>query len=269
MMEESSEKHIRGMTHPKRIFIAANNMWKRRGAISATMKSNWVERLFVLTESSLFWFERGGEGNDGLGAQHGRVELRHIRSIVPTQTSSTSTTMDELERHGPKFCLEISHVMSEHIVLFGGMDASTIDAWQVALNSQVQAASAVDTAPSNQASLTAERSLLRLELTGVIALGILGKAREAVTGVAKDMLEHARMVKSRKKPKDGWSTRMLVLTEKNLWFYKPIKRKNPEEEDAPPFGGFGSTLRTGDYIFGREVRAQYALFIARIPHNHA
>ena len=100
MMEESSEKHIRGMTHPKRIFIAANNMWKRRGAISATMKSNWVERLFVLTESSLFWFERGGEGNDGLGAQHGRVELRHIRSIVPTQTSSTSTTMDELERHG-------------------------------------------------------------------------------------------------------------------------------------------------------------------------
>lgn len=242
-MDELSAEAIQGMTHPKNVLIACSNLWKKRGALTASVKTNWCERLFVLTKDALFWYERGGEGSDGLGNQRGRVELRHISSIVPTEVQgNAAVTLDELERHGPKFQLTITHIMSEEAVRIGGSDQATILAWQNALNRQVQAVGAA-AAPKEDEDGGAK--LLRLELTGIHALGVLGKAREAVTGHAKNLLEHAGMVRAHKAPKDGWSTRMLVVTENNLYFYKPIVRKDDELPHV--------SVRSGDYIFGKEV----------------
>ena len=51
---------VQGLTHPNRWLFACNHLWKRRGALTAAVKTNWVERLVVLTETSLFWFDTGG-----------------------------------------------------------------------------------------------------------------------------------------------------------------------------------------------------------------
>ena len=237
-------EHIRGMTHPQNVLIACTNLWKKQGAFTASVSTSWAERLLVLTESALFWFERGGEGSDGLGQQRGRVDLRAIRSIIPTETpGSAAVTTDELERHGPKYLLEVSHIMSGEALLIGGTDQACMLAWQQALGRQMQA---VTSSTPDEEEKGDTPDLLKLELTGIHALGILGKAREAATGVAKDMLEHAGMVRAHKQPKDGWSTRMLVVTEHSLWFYKPSSR---HEDDA---SGSGS-VRSGDYIFGKAV----------------
>ena len=237
-------EHIRGMTHPQNVLIACTNLWKKQGAFTASVSTSWAERLLVLTESALFWFERGGEGSDGLGQQRGRVDLRAIRSIIPTETpGSAAVTTDELERHGPKYLLEVSHIMSGEALLIGGTDQACMLAWQQALGRQMQA---VTSSTPEEEEKGDPPDLLKLELTGIHALGILGKAREAATGVAKDMLEHAGMVRAHKQPKDGWSTRMLVVTEHSLWFYKPSSR---HEDDA---SGSGS-VRSGDYIFGKAV----------------
>jgi hypothetical protein len=45
--------HIRGLTHPGHYMIAATALYKRRGRLTATVRSDWVERLFVLTESAV------------------------------------------------------------------------------------------------------------------------------------------------------------------------------------------------------------------------
>ena len=76
---------ISGLTHPSNFLTAVVPLWKRRGALTAAMRSNWVERLFVLTETALFWYEPGGM----LVAQHGRIELRHIKHIKPAQATGS------------------------------------------------------------------------------------------------------------------------------------------------------------------------------------
>jgi hypothetical protein len=247
--EISEHARILGLTHPKTLLIAASNLWKRRGSLSATVKgSNWAERLFVLTEAGLFWFDKGTEGADGLGAQHGCVHLRHIQSIRPIEYSGLpSTSVEELQANGPKYLLEISYVISESPVLLGGTDSGMVSAWHETLSRTIQGGS--DT-PGRTPGNTPGPSLLRLELTGIVALGTLGKSREALTGMAKETLEKAGVIRhTEKRPKQGWTTRVVVLTEQSLWFYKPLKGS---EEESGLWGGFGFR-GTGTYIFGREV----------------
>ena len=96
---------------------------------------------------------------------------------------------------------------------------------------------------------------------GAIAMGILGKARQAMTGSMKTTLEHAGVLSHRDgRARDGWSTRVVVLTDTALHFYKPAagdKKRSEDEahsaEVAEPTFKLGSTLRTGDFIWGREV----------------
>lgn len=249
------DSSILGLTHPNRVLIAATNLWKRRGALtSAISSSNWVERLVVLTETSLLWFDKGNEGADGLGAQHGRIELRHIQAMRPIQPGgSPPTSVEELEHRGPMFQLEIAHVMSDHMVLVGGTDEGLVRAWHTAIEEQIQRThQPIEGTGLSLAWPPPDRpSILRVEQTGILAMGMLGKMREAMTGIAKETLEKAGVLFDKKK--HGWSTRMVVLTEHHIWFYKPVRRKQADEDDLPPFGGVGSTLRTGDYIFGRET----------------
>ena len=48
---------IRGLTHPGRTFVAAWPMYKKRGRLTATVRPDWVERLFVLSDNAIFWFD--------------------------------------------------------------------------------------------------------------------------------------------------------------------------------------------------------------------
>ena len=125
MQQADPVDSILGLTHPKRVFISSLNLWKRRGsAMSQAMKSTWVERLVLLTKDAFFWFERGFEGMDGLGPQHGRVELRHIRSMqLREMPGAPSSSVEELSSNGPKYQLEITHILSEQVVLLGATDA--------------------------------------------------------------------------------------------------------------------------------------------------
>ena len=244
---------ISGLTHPSNFLTAVVPLWKRRGALTAAMRSNWVERLFVLTETALFWYEPGGM----LVAQHGRIELRHIKHIKPAQaTGGPSVTHEELERFGPKFQLEVT-LSSDFVLHIGGTDDGFVEAWREALSATVDRAAQALANPtaSPPPPPPLPSSLLRMELTGIVAVGMLGKARQALTGSLKSSLEHANIITHRdkhNKTRDGWSNRCVVLTENMLYFYKPTS-KRAEDDDAPAFGGFGSTLRSGDYIFGREV----------------
>ena len=45
---------VQGLTHPNRWLFACNHLWKRRGALTANFKTNWVERLVVLTDTADF-----------------------------------------------------------------------------------------------------------------------------------------------------------------------------------------------------------------------
>ena len=274
--EQSEAEAIQGLTHPNKVLLAAANMFKRRGALTATVRSNWVERLFVLTENALFWFDKE---YGVMGAQHGRIELRHIQSLRPLQSSERpSVTVNELESLGPRYQLEVSHIMSDHVCLFGCTDQSIVQAWQDTLERAVAAATSASSGspPAAEAdggaspacrslatslassghSVVQTSSLLRLELTGVTAIGVLGKARQALTGHMKTGLGLPGVGVPGKegRPRDGWSTRVVVLTESSLHFFKPINRHHMQEDEGPAWGGFGSTLRTGEPIFGREVR---------------
>ena len=108
---------VQGLTHPNRWLFACNHLWKRRGALTAAVKTNWVERLVVLTETSLFWFDTGGIAG---GTQQGRIELRHVRSMKLQQASGApSKTVEELERFGPKYQLEVTQIMSDYSCVIG------------------------------------------------------------------------------------------------------------------------------------------------------
>lgn len=257
--EAEGRQNILGLTHPRRVFIGANNLWKKRSAsaLTAAVKSTWVERLFILNETALFWYEKGPRRADpttydGLGPQHGRVELRHIMSIRPVESHTvTGTSMEELWDNGPKYQLEIKHIMSDVVVLIGAIDQATIEAWQSALQRVIKSASnlgdertsvSVSSTPSSVDSL-----LLRPEVTGILAVGTLSKAREAMTGIAKQRLEQAGILSQSRE--DGWSSRTIVLTDTSLYFFKPIQ----QNDEAPTLGTALSNLRNGDYIFGRDV----------------
>ena len=72
-------------THPARVLNAAGVMWKRRGANMTGLKSNWVERLCILTDKALFWFDLGGPTllarNEPIGSQQGKMDVRAIVSV--------------------------------------------------------------------------------------------------------------------------------------------------------------------------------------------
>ena len=232
---------IQGLTHPNRFLVACNHLWKRRGALTSAIKTNWVERLVLLTDSALFWFETGAIAG---GTQHGRIELRHVRSMKLHQASNpVSATVDDLERHGPKYQLEVTHCMSDYTCVLGGTDAGVVQAWHDALERAVHAATTERSADrlsvshEQRPSLSptpstpnlvptpmgsgASPSLMRHELTGIIAMGILGKARQAMTGHMKTGLEHAGVLGHRDGiARDGWSKRVVVLTETAIYFYK-------------------------------------------------
>lgn len=79
--------------------------------------------------------------------------------------------------------------------------------------------------------------LLSPENSGVRACGVMQKARG---GLERTFRDHK---------KDGWSTRLLVLTDSHLVYYKQLKAP---EDDGPLFWGVGSSLRAGEFIFGQE-----------------
>ena len=84
-----SARSVLGLTHPGRYLKAATPLYKRRGALTAAVKSNWVERNFVLTDVALFWFDQSESlilTQLPIGAQQGRVDIRHIVSITPSET---------------------------------------------------------------------------------------------------------------------------------------------------------------------------------------
>lgn len=264
-VRETEAAHaIIGLTHPKTVLRAATNLWKKRGTLSAAVSTNWVERLFVLTDTALFWFEMGG-----ISTQCGRIELRHIQRLHLIEAAGNpSVSVDELERHGPKYQLEVSHVMSEQKCLIGCGDHGTVQAWHGALTAAIEHASAhaggttptsgdsardsfhsarerADSAPTSPHAPPAPPALLRLELTGIVAIGTLGKARQAMTGAMKSSLEKTGVLKTRElrdvkdgksewRIKDGWSTRVVVLSESALHFYKPIHRKVAAAAAPPP-----------------------------------
>ena len=56
---ESSTDAIVGHTHPKNVILATSHLWKKRGGITAAMTTNYAERLFVLTDVGIFYYQRG------------------------------------------------------------------------------------------------------------------------------------------------------------------------------------------------------------------
>ncbi len=267
-MTPSRPSAVQGLTHPNRMLHAATYLWKRRGPMSAAMKSNWCERFFVLTDEAIFWFDKSPP-HEKMGSQQGRIELRHILSIQPLNSSGTpATTVDELRANGPSHTLEISSVSSEAKLHIGGTDAALLAGWHDALTRAVarratKGIGAIANADGGAGAAPSEQ-LLRLDLAGVQAIGQMQKAREAVMGKAKEMAGASR-----------WSNRLIVLTETHLIFYKRHKEVEHDDDggggptspggpqgggpgggvlagNATGFGGIGSSLRTGDYIFGRE-----------------
>ena len=254
---ESSTDAIVGNTNPNNIILATSHLWKKRGGITAAMTTNYAERLFVLTDVGIFWYQPGCLCEK---EQHGRIELRHIQNMRPLQAGgATAASSDELERVGPKHLLEISHIMSDTPCLIGATDPALVSAWHEVL---VAATDRAARGPAPGAPLAVPPSLLHLELTGVVAVGTLGKARQAMTGAVKSGLEHAGVLRNRTskegKAMDGWSTRCVVLTEGALHFYKPVTHGR-RPSDQPPASG--QTPRSGDHIFGKEV--------GRMPLAHA
>ena len=222
-------------THPSKYIVAASPLYKRRGRLTAAVKqSDWVERMFVLTtEGALFWFQIGDglvvPRSEPIGTQHGRLEIRHVHSISPSERAGTNTTRpDELVILGPKYQLEVTTVLAgpEQTHVIGCPDKARMDAWLNALSRAVSHAFPNPTADgrlsvrgrphspegvggAGAGAGTGVGALLSAEVTGVLAMGYLGKARE---GAMKGF-------------KDGWSTRFVVLTGTTLIFYKREDKK--------------------------------------------
>lgn len=163
-------EHINGLTHPSRYLCAAGMLWRRRGKLTSTLghKSEWVERLFVMTDTAVCWFDQMpnsyGVSPTPIGAQCGRIDVRHfvsmsvverpggvetqpsetVRSPPPSGTASSSaptTPADELERVGPRHTLEIHTITAEQTLILGSTDRSVIDAWLAVLSKAVGTAS--------------------------------------------------------------------------------------------------------------------------------
>ena len=80
--------------HPNKFIRVATPLYKRRGKLTSTVRSDWVERLFVLTDTALYWYRLSedlgggmlkigppGLSGEGCGTQQGRVDVRHVVSI--------------------------------------------------------------------------------------------------------------------------------------------------------------------------------------------
>jgi hypothetical protein len=170
-----------------------------------------------------------------------RSDVRHfvgIREREQPLPSAADASPEELERMGPRFLLEINTVTAEQSLVIGGSDKAVIDAWLSALARAVAHVAATNAEteeePHGMPALLSE-NILRLELTGIVALGYTEKARDG-------------MLKERK---NGWASRFLVLTETTLFYYKRPAKGAASDEDLPLFS-FGATLRSGEFIFGQE-----------------
>jgi hypothetical protein len=164
--------HISGLTHPSRYLCAAGALWKKSGKLSSTMghKPEWVERLFVMTDTAVCWFDQSpsssGVSASPIGAQCGRIDVRHFVSMSvverptgietppsgpshlppPSDAASGSSaspipTTEELERVGPRHTLEIHTITAEQTLIVGFTDRAVIDAWLAVLSKAVGTAS--------------------------------------------------------------------------------------------------------------------------------
>ena len=210
--DEDAES-ILGLTHPGQFIGAASHLYKRRGKLTSTvgMKSDWVEQLFVLTDTAICWFDVtpnafiAGTATP-VGAQCGRVDVRHFVSMsvqerlegVEQGASSsgagaegapmdqqplTTPSVDELERHGPRHILEIHTITAEQTLFIGSTDRSVIDAWLAVLSRVVGSAGLglgerlVCPSPLSFKPPAELREALSVELAGVLACGTMQKAR--------------------------------------------------------------------------------------------
>merc|ERR1719337_679405 len=86
---------IQGLTDPANFLSAAVPLYKRRGRLTAAVVStNWVERLFLLTDAALMWFDLGSSlvpRSEPLGTQQGRVDVRQFVSMSQTENSASRT----------------------------------------------------------------------------------------------------------------------------------------------------------------------------------
>eukprot|EP00967_Tisochrysis_lutea_P078678 scaffold107247_cov26-Tisochrysis_lutea.AAC.3 len=174
-------EHISGLTHPSRYLCAAGHLWKRRGKLTSAIgnKAEWVERLFVMTETAVCWFDQMhnsyGVSPSPIGAQCGRIDVRHFVSMsvverpggvetrrsdraahtstsarpgaampaMPTGGSSPAfvPSIEDLERLGPRHTLEIHTITAEQTLIVGSTDRAVIDAWLAVLSKAVGTAS--------------------------------------------------------------------------------------------------------------------------------
>ena len=155
-------------------------------------------------------------------------------------SGAPSKTVEELERFGPKYQLEVAQIMSDYSCVIGGTDASLVQSWHDALQSAVQRCGG----ESSRRGATAAEKTRRRQTPRRVALGAvppaglpdaaggaaaaksavaapralrhhrdghLGKARQAMTGSMKTTLEHAGVLSHRDgRARDGWSTRVVV-----------------------------------------------------------
>ena len=177
--------YIQGLTHPPRHAAVAPR--GSGGQEHGVVKTSWVERLFVLTDTALFWYELGGM----LVSQHGRVEFRHIRSIRSVEQSSgaaANASEPDLANHGPMHQLEIT-LVTDFVLLVGGSQPEFVEAWKLAIAQSVERA-ALLLANLSEPPPPATRPTARLELTGI------STPQKAIgfTGTLKTGLEHAGFI---------------------------------------------------------------------------
>ena len=97
---------IRGLTHPGREFVGAMCFMKRRGRLTAAVRSEWTERIFILTESALMWFDASGSlvrSEQPVGVQGGRIQLRHLQTMrqEERELSNHAAPTEEATRPSP------------------------------------------------------------------------------------------------------------------------------------------------------------------------
>ena len=237
-----------GLTDPSNYLVCATTLFKKRGALTATVRSNWAARLVVLNNVGLFWFEPQTAHKEGpLGVQRGRIYVQHIVSIqqheVPPAEGATvgQRPVEEIERTGPRYQLDVKSVVYEHPIVIGHDERATVDAWHLALSSAVTIAASATPPPRQLGTplgYPSQMNLLRLESLGILAAGQLQKCREGFL--------------SARKGDSDWSTRFVVLTESNLFYFRQAPRKADAEDDAPSAlsRGLSTTLSSCEYAFG-------------------
>ncbi|KAL1530538.1 hypothetical protein AB1Y20_001439 [Prymnesium parvum] len=231
-----------GATHPAHHLRCAVTLLKKRGALSSAIRPHWTELLFVLDDSALFWFEMGKEANTPpLAVQHGRVDVKHIVSIQQHELPPSDHPPLDGERTDPEHQLKLTSVVNEQPLLIGSNDRDAVDLLREAITRAVTRAASGGT-PAPLAAVQPEL-LVQLEKLGILAMGYLLKCREGFLSQRKDSM---------------WATRLVVLTEGHVYYYRRLHR-----EDSAPLITLGSTLRSGDYIFG-ERRGSMSLAHATV-----